>query len=401
MTVCGIVAEYNPFHAGHAHHIAETRRVLGADTAAVCAMSGNFVQRGDLAVMEKYARAAAAVRCGADLVLETPLSACLSSAEGFARGAVALLDALGCVTHLSFGAERADLALLQRAADLSHRQEEALRQALAAGLPYAAAMQQAVGAADPEAGTLLASPNNTLAVEYLSALDTLGSRMQPLAIERKGGAHDSDTPADGLPSASYLRDLLARGDAEACRPLMPEASFAVLEQEIQSGAAPVTRSAVDQAILAHLRRLDAAALTPFCSGDNGLAHRLADAIRDNTSFSEICTAAQTRRYPLARVRRVLLRAWLGLPQSVSPEPQYIRVLAIGRQGRTILRRMKDTCALPVVIKPVTERSLPEDLQPALARDALADDLYALAYPAPELRVGGGHFRKTPFCLIDG
>lgn len=401
MTVCGIVAEYNPFHAGHAHHIAETRRVLGADTAAVCAMSGNFVQRGDLAVMEKYARAAAAVRCGADLVLETPLSACLSSAEGFARGAVALLDALGCVTHLSFGAERADLALLQRAADLSHRQEEALRQALAAGLPYAAAMQQAVGAADPEAGTLLASPNNTLAVEYLSALDTLGSRMQPLAIERKGGAHDSDTPADGLPSASYLRDLLARGDAEACRPLMPEASFAVLEQEIQSGAAPVVRDAVDQAILAHLRRLDAAALIPFCSGDNGLAHRLADAIRDNTSFSEICTAAQTRRYPLARVRRVLLRAWLGLPQSVSPEPQYIRVLAIGRQGRTILRRMKDTCALPVVIKPVTERSLPEDLQPALARDALADDLYALAYPAPELRVGGGHFRKTPFCLTDG
>lgn len=401
MTVCGIVAEYNPFHAGHAHHIAETRRVLGADTAAVCAMSGNFVQRGDLAVMEKYARAAAAVRCGADLVLETPLSACLSSAEGFARGAVALLDALGCVTHLSFGAERADLALLQRAADLSHRQEEALRQALAAGLPYAAAMQQAVGAADPEAGTLLASPNNTLAVEYLSALDTLGSRMQPLAIERKGGAHDSDTPADGLPSASYLRDLLARGDAEACRPLMPEASFAVLEQEIQSGAAPVVRDAVDQAILAHLRRLDAAALIPFCSGDNGLAHRLADAIRDNTSFSEICTAAQTRRYPLARVRRALLRAWLDLPQSVSPEPQYIRVLAIGRQGRTILRRMKDTCALPVVIKPVTERSLPEDLQPALARDALADDLYALAYPAPGLRVGGGHFRKTPFCLTDG
>lgn len=401
MTVCGIVAEYNPFHAGHAHHIAETRRVLGADTAAVCAMSGNFVQRGDLAVMEKYARAAAAVRCGADLVLETPLSACLSSAEGFARGAVALLDALGCVTHLSFGAERADLALLQRAADLSLRQDETLRQRLAAGLPYAAAMQQAVGAADPEAGALLASPNNTLAVEYLSALDTLGSRMQPLAIERKGGAHDSDTPADGLPSASYLRGLLARGDAEACRPLMPEASFAVLEQEIQSGAAPVVRDAVDQAILAHLRRLDAAALIPFCSGDKGLAHRLADAIRDNTSFSEICTAAQTRRYPLARVRRVLLRAWLGLPQSVSPEPQYIRVLAIGRQGRTLLRRMKDTCTLPVVIKPVTERSLPEDLQPALARDALADDLYALAYPAPGLRVGGGHFRKTPFCLIDG
>lgn len=401
MTVCGIVAEYNPFHAGHAHHIAETRRILGADSAVVCAMSGNFVQRGDLAVMEKYARAEAAVRCGADLVLETPLAACLSSAEGFARGAVSLLDALGCVTHLSFGAEQADLALLQQAADLSLRQSEALRQGLAAGLPYAAAMQQAVSAADAEAGALLASPNNTLAVEYLRALAARGSRMQPLAIERKGGAHDSGTPADGLPSASYLRGLLADGDAAACRPLMPEASFAVLEREIQSGAAPVTRSAADLAILAHLRRLDAAALIPFCSGDKGLAHRLADAIRNNTSFSAVCTAAQTRRYPLARVRRVLLRAWLDLPQSVSPEPEYVRVLAIGRQGRALLRRMKDACALPVIIKPVTERSLPENLQPALARDALADDLYALAYPAPELRVGGGRFRKTPFCLMDG
>ena len=401
MTVCGIVAEYNPFHAGHAHHIAETRRVLGADAAVVCAMSGNFVQRGDLAVMEKYARAEAAVRCGADLVLETPLAACLSSAEGFARGAVSLLDALGCVTHLSFGAEQADLALLQQAADLSLRQSEALRQGLAAGLPYAAAMQQAVSAADAEAGALLASPNNTLGVEYLRALAARGSRIQPLAIERKGGAHDSDTPADGLPSASYLRGLLADGDAAACRPLMPEASFAVLEREIQSGAAPVTRSAADLALLAHLRRLDAAALIPFCSGDKGLAHRLADAIRNNTSFSAVCTAAQTRRYPLARVRRVLLRAWLDLPQSVSPEPEYVRVLAIGRQGRALLRRMKDTCTLPVIIKPVTERSLPENLHPALARDALADDLYALAYPAPELRVGGGRFRKTPFCLMDG
>lgn len=400
MTVCGVVAEYNPFHAGHAHHIAETRRVLGGDSAIVCAMSGNFVQRGDLAVMEKYARAEAAVRCGADLVLETPLAACLSSAEGFARGAVSLLDALGCVTHLSFGAEQADLALLQRAAGLSRGQSEALRQGLAAGLPYAAAMQQAVSAADPAAGALLASPNNTLGIEYLRALAARGSRMQPLAVERKGGAHDSDTPADGLPSASYLRGLLAGGDTGTCRPLMPEASFAVLEREIQRGAAPVTRSAVDQAVLAHLRRLDVAALLPFCSGDDGLAHRLADAIRDNPSFSAVCAAAQTRRYPLARVRRVLLRAWLDLPQSISPEPEYIRVLAIGRQGRALLRHMKEACALPVIIKPVTERSLPEDLQPALARDALADDLYALAYPAPERRVGGGHFRKTPFCLTD-
>lgn len=400
MTVCGIVAEYNPFHTGHAHHLAETRRRLGADAVIVCAMSGNFVQRGDLAVLEKYRRAEAAVRCGADLVLETPLSACLWSASGFALGAVGLLDALGCVTHLSFGAEQADLALLRRAASLCRAAGShtgALRQALAAGLPYAAAMQRAVSGTDPAAGALLASPNNTLAVEYLCALDALGSAIQPLAIPRVGGAHDSSAPVCGLPSASLLRGLLAQGELDACRPLMPPPAFAVLARAVGQGEAPVLRRAVDQALLSHLRRLPPDSLVRYCGGD-GLEHRLWTAIRDNTAFPAVCTAAQTRRYPLARVRRALLRAWLDLPEAVPPAAGYVRVLAVGARGRAILRRMKTTCALPVIVKPVTERALPDALQPLLAHDALADDLYALAYPDPALHVGGGRYRKTPFCL---
>lgn len=400
MNICGIVAEYNPFHAGHAHHLAETRRILGEDTAIVCAMSGNYVQRGDLAVLEKYTRAEAAARCGADLVLETPLSACLWSAAGFAWGAVSLLKALGCVTHLSFGAEQADLPLLRRAADLSRAEgahADALRQSLAAGLPYAAAMQQAVCAVDPTAGALLAAPNNTLAVEYLCALGALDSAIEPVAVARKGSAHDSDAPTDGLPSASYLRRLIAAGQTAECRPLMPAASYAVLARAMQDGTAPVVRGAVDQALVAHLRRLTADELTRYC-GSDGLQNRLADAIRDNITFAAICAAAQTRRYPLARVRRALLRAWLDLPQSVPPDAAYVRVLAVGARGRAVLRRMKQRCALPVIIKPVTEKRLPAALAPALRRDALADDLYALAYPAPARRTGGGHFRQTPYCV---
>lgn len=400
MTVCGVVAEYNPFHAGHAHHLAETRRALGADTAIVCAMSGNYVQRGDLAILEKYRRAEAAVQSGADLIVETPLSACLWSASGFAFGAVGLLDALGCVTHLSFGAEHADLAPLRRAAGLSRTEgdhADALKQALAAGLPYAAAVQQAVASTDPEAGALLASPNNTLAVEYLCALEALGSAIEPLAVARRGGAHDSDAPADGLPSASYLRKLIAQGNLAECRPLMPTASFAVLSQAVDERSAPVTRQTVDQAMLAHLRRLSPAALARYCGGD-GLENRLWTAIRDNVSVAAVCTVAQTRRYPLARVRRALLRAWLDLPTDVPPAAAYVRVLAVGVRGRDILREMKQTCALPVIVKPVTERALPDEVQPLLAHDALADDLYALAYPNPAYRVGGGRYRQTPFCL---
>ena len=301
------------------------------------------------------------------------------------------------MTHLSFGAENADLALLRRAASLGAQTDgEALRRGLAAGLSYAAAEQQAVAARDTAAGAVLSAPNNTLGVQYLASLAALGSEMQPLAVLRRGGAHDSDAPVDGLPSASYLRGLLAAGRTEDCRALMPAAAFAVLSREIAAGAAPVTRAALDTALLSHLRRLDAGALAACCGGDAGLASRLAAAVRNGTDFAAVCAAAQTRRYPLARVRRALWRAWLGLPQDAPVTPAYVRVLAVGAQGRALLRRMKTRCALPVIIKPVAARGLPAALQPALARDALADDLYALASPDPARRVGGGHFRKTPF-----
>lgn len=404
MKVCGIVAEYNPFHNGHAHHLRETRRMLGEDSAVVCVMSGNYVQRGDLAIVPKYRRAEMAVRCGADLVIELPLSACLWSASGFAFGAVSALHALGCVTHLSFGAETADLPLLRRAAALM--QDKALfaaplRQALLSGLSYAAATQQAITALDPAAGQLLSSPNNTLAVEYLAALQTLGSEMEPLAIQRTGGGHDSFDAPDSLPSASLLRHyLLEEGSAARCRPLMPPPAFAVLSQAILDQAAPVSLRACEAALIGHLRRLSPQALMPYLSSGDGLENRLHAAIRSNPSFAAICAAAQTRRYPLARVRRVLLRAWLDLPESVSPEAAYLRVLAIGPKGRALLRQIAARSPLPLIIKPTAERSLPAALQPALARDALADDLYALALPGPALRIAGGRWRETPYVQTD-
>lgn len=399
MKICGVVAEYNPFHNGHARHLRETRRALGEDTAIVCTMSGNYVQRGDFAILDKYRRAEMAVRCGADLVLEAPLTACLSSAAGFAWGAVSMLDALGCVTHLSFGTECGDLALLRRAAALWHDEDAiapALKRGLAAGLSYAAAMQQAVCEADPEAGALLSSPNNTLAIEYLLALRALDSAIEPLAIRRTGGAHDSGDAPDGLPSASLVRRLLTGHGLEICRPLLPFPAFEILEHALAEGAAPMLLSSCDQAITAHLRRLAPAVLAQYAGGADGLENRLRQAIRTHSDFSAICTAAQTRRYPLARVRRALLHAWLDLPAELPPEAAYLRVLAIGPRGPVLLREIAERCPLPVIVKPTTERSLPAALQPALARDELSDDLYALASPAPALRTAGGRWRATPY-----
>ena len=207
--VCGIVAEYNPFHSGHRFHIERTREMLGEHTIIVCAMSGNFVQRGDFAVLDKYARAEMAVRGGADLVLELPLAAALSSAEGFARGAVALLHGIGC-RYLSFGAETADISLVQQAAEALNALPPAAGNR--SGLSYAAYRQQELAALNPAAAALLASPNNTLGIEYCRALRDFP--MQPLTVARRGagdaaGGRHAHSAACGALSRR-ARDRLGR-----------------------------------------------------------------------------------------------------------------------------------------------------------------------------------------------
>ena len=208
MKIVGIIAEYNPFHDRHARHIAASRKLAGGDAAVVCAMSGDFVQRGEAAVFSKFARAEAAIKGGADLVLELPLPWCMSSAEGFARGGVGLLGALGCVDYLSFGAEYADVKTLSTVATMlmDPSLDAAIREELKTGVSYAAARQAAIARDIGSLAQILEAPNNILAVEYLKAIYQQRLRMEPLAIEREGPEHD------GVGSASELRRLLALGE---------------------------------------------------------------------------------------------------------------------------------------------------------------------------------------------
>lgn len=434
MTICGIIAEYNPFHLGHAHHLLETRRRLDPDALLVCAMSGNFVQRGDFALLEKYERAAMAVECGADLVVELPLPAALSSGDGFARGGVKLLAALGC-SHISFGAECDNLLLLLRAAALVHSSkiEPLFKAARNSGLNYAAALQKAAEALDPEAALLLSEPNNVLGMAY--SLQAVAAGITPIPIPRVGAGHNDSAAKDGFASASCLRGLIlsahlrpavsgsltdaagsgvlsensvsvgsglpaANGvpsgsgslSAEPWRAYMPTAAADRLLSALRENRAPVAASRCDTALLSHLRRLDVESLRPYAAGLSGFAERLHLAIQKGCTFEEVCAAAKTRSYTLAHIRRTLLRAYLDLPVTLSLDPQYIRVLALSPGGAEILRRAK----LPVITKPASERRLPEALQPALRHDALADSLYALAAPHKSERSAQARWRKTPF-----
>ncbi len=330
MAQAGVICEYNPFHDGHLRQLQWIRAQLGADTPIVCVMSGDYVQRGEPAVFSKAVRARAAVLCGASLVAELPLPAALSSAEGFARGGVAALDALGCDT-LCFGSECGDAAALQAAAQVLLRPDfgPALRRELAAGVSFAAARELAAASLGAD-GALLRRPNDILAVEYCKALQTLGSPMAPVTLRRDGDYHAA-APSAGQPSATALRGLLASGaPLTGYVPLAAEAAYA--------GARRHWLRCGERAVLARLRTMDDGAFRALPFGSEGLWHRLAAACRRETSVEAIVRAVKTKRYAYARVMRMLQCACLGLTAEdlAAPAP-YLRILAFDDAGRRILR----------------------------------------------------------------
>ena len=381
MPAAGIIAEYNPLHWGHLHLLREARRRLGSETAVICVMSGNFVQRGDFALTDKLARAAAAVQSGADLVLELPLPWAIGPAETFARGAVELLKATGIVTHLVFGSEGGEAAPLVRLAQvlLSDAFPPLLRRELARGDSFAAARQRAAAILlSPEEAQALARPNDILGVEYCKALAETG--ISPVAVARRGSGHDAGT-ADGF-SASAIRDLIRRGNEAAALERMAPAMAEAYRAEAAAGRAPALLNNCERAVLARLRFMEEADFAALDPGREGLYRRLFRASRSAPSVSELLETAKTKRYPMARLRRMTLWAYLGLPPAPEGAPPYLRLLAANGRGRVLLAEMRNRAALPVLTKPAAVRRMPPQAQRLLELEARAGRLYALACPNP-------------------
>lgn len=394
MAVAGVIAEYNPFHRGHAWQLEEVRRQLGEDTAAVACMSGNFVQRGDFALLSKHARAEMALGGGADLVLELPTPWSAAGAERFAQGGVAVLAATGVVTHLVFGCECGEAEPLRAVADCldGEAYRAGLRCLLDQGMTFAAARQEAVRALAGDAAECLSRPNNALAVEYLRALK--GSGITPLALPRVGAAHDSGEESE-YPSASTIRELVLTGGD--WRSVLPEES--VLSREMEAGRAPADWRNCERAILARLRTMGEEDFRPYDGGNEGLYHRFYAAVHAETTVGGILAAVKTRRYPMARLRRMLLQAYLGVPQAEAGEtPPYLRVLGATGRGRELLGEMRHTASLPVLTKPGHVRRLGAEAQRVFDREARCTDLYTLAYPELARAVPEGEYAAAPVML---
>ena len=377
MKIAAVIAEYNPFHLGH-EYMLTTVRNMGYDRI-IAVMSGNFVQRGDAAISDKRSRAKMAISCGADLVIELPLPYAVASAQKFAQGSVEIIKGCGIVDAIAFGSECGDVELIRTTAEIIKNDiSNELKRQLDKGITFAAAREKAVASIDKKAAAILKNPNDTLAVEYLTALGD--SEIEPIAIKRIGAAHDGDA-TDGFASASQIRQLLLSGDIEGAVGYMPTAAAEILKSEIQSDNAPVSLKTAEKAIISHLRRLSVEDISNLPDVSEGLENRIFDAIRKGTSLDDIIAKTKSKRYTMARIRRILLSAYLGVSSddALAPVP-YIRILGANQKGRRILKTMKKTATLPIITRTKEVNTLDKQAVNMFTLEGAAADLYWLMSP---------------------
>lgn len=397
MNIAGIVCEYNPMHKSHVYHIEKTREILGEDSGIVCVMSGNFVQRGDFAVMNKFARAKAAIKAGADLVLELPIPWSVSTAEKFAQGAVSIIDNIGVCTHLSFGSETGELDPLYDVARclLDPEIDKLIRTELEKGISYAAARQKAVEWLLNGKNQDIKSPNNILAIEYIKALEIFGSNIEPLTIKRQGADHDDNDENELGVSASFLREKLL--NEEDISEYVPEEVVDIISAEIKKGRCPISMDRCDTAIMAKLRSMTQEEYAALPDASEGLYARLRKAAFSEGSVKEVLEKVRTKRYAYARIRRMVICAYLGIKASdLDMLPPYARVLGMGKKGQKILSKMKKSSSIPIITKAAKVRDLSDECRYIFELGAKATDLYTLAYTEPKRRIGDTDYTTTPF-----
>ncbi|MCL6457990.1 MAG: nucleotidyltransferase [Gorillibacterium sp.] len=411
MRTVGIVVEYNPLHNGHVHHFQEAKRLAAAD-AVIAVMSGPFLQRGEPAIVSKWARTEMALHMGADVVIELPVAFAAQPAEWFAYGAVSALEASGLTDTLVFGSESGAIQRFQELAERLYEEpvefRELLRAQLARGIGYPAAYAAAAATfvgADDEG--LLVQPNDILGLHYCLALRRIGSRIVPLTMARSGaGYHERTVVAGGAhASATAIRrllmggvnDLAAAGAAArlaagltAARPFVPAYTHDILQREWAAGRGPIDWERFATPLLHILLTRSPEELAEICEVTEGLEQRIKGVLptldyEAGELVSQLLDAIKTKRYTSAKLQRTLLRILLNHSKKalsrevLSRGVPYLRILGFSTRGRQLLKQMKTTATVPVVVKATKETS------PLLDLDIRAAALYALSCPVVESR----------------
>lgn len=382
MRIAGIIAEYDPFHKGHAYHIAKTKEF---SDAVVVVLGGEFTQRGEPAWCSKSLRTRCALACGADLVLELPAYYALGSAERFAMGGVSVLSALGCVDVLSFGSESGSGEDIMRFAEISDSPEflEEVKKRHKAGVSAPAARLLAAEALCPELSYLCKSPNDTLGTEYCKWLFRFGGKIKPAAVFRRGALHGEAPRKNGFASASFLRSLSKPTEA---LPYLPQEIRSMIIEEYSAGRLPVLREKYEAAALSRLRMMSEEdfSLLPDCFAE-GLYHRVYAASRRAGTLDGLYSAIKTKRYTMSRIKRIAAAAAVGLKESVfsGGELPYVRILGMNKTGAQILRAAKEANTGIPIGSSLAELSKTSERAAAFAAaESAAEDLWQLCLKIP-------------------
>lgn len=413
MNVVGLITEYNPFHNGHRLHLQKAVELSQAE-AVVAVMSGNFLQRGEPALFNKWARAEMALAGGVDVVIELPAAFATRSARQFAAGAVKILDAAGIVTHLCFGSEQGDIEPLCRLAGIIRQEppelKKIIKKHLEAGvtLPVAETRALAEYVETVDTGLLtsdldvLNKPNNILGIEYLKALADLNSPVKPLTVARvAAGYHDEHFSPTGIASATSIRKTLEKtAEMPGVTEVVPADTMNIMNKEASLGRGPVFPERLLPLLLYRLRTMTEEQLTTVLDIGEGLEHRIIKSAINPQSLKDLIDTIKTKRYTWTRIQRVLLYIILGYNGNMAHDfdasgPGYIRILSISGKGRKLVRRMKKTAVLPVITRVSPFIKTSGTARDMLKFDTLATDVYTLFYPRTDRQCAGLDYKIMP------
>lgn len=384
--ITGIIAEYNIFHNGHKYQIDEVKK---QSDAVVAVMSGSFVQRGDVAIADKWSRAKAAIIGGADLVLELPVCYALNAAPNFAVGGINILNSLGVIDAVAFGSESGSIDTLMRAAQLMENESNDVSDKVKAymtdGMSYPSALSKAYnGLISSE---LLSEPNNILAIEYIRAIIRSDSSICPITIQRNSAGHHDTDISGNIASASKIREMIF--DGEDASQLIPYNLSDI------SGSIPYSLSNIDSAIIAKLRMASAESLKNISEMTEGLENRIIQAAMETDNFAELTEKVKSKRYTMSKIRRIILACLLDFTKDIyNPMPEYIRVLGMNKTGMEVLKKAKKNNSVPIITKAADFK----ENSPQFALDTRATDIAMLCSPNPQKRIGGMDFKTSPVIL---
>ena len=347
--VLGIIAEYNPFHNGHMYHLQKAKEQSGAQYC-ICVMSGNFVQRGNTSIVNKWKKAEMALLNGVDLVIELPTIYSVASAEGFSLGAIKLLNNLKIVDAISFGTETSDFAALNNISSIVNEEpmkyKSILNSELKKGLSFPKARENALMLYlndNKRYDNILNTPNNILAIEYLKALKKIKSTIQPIPVKREKVYYNDNVIVDEFASATAIRKLLKDEEFSEIRKVVPKSTYQILEKETELGNVVLDLSRYEKEIIYNLRRMTVSEIAELPDVNEGLEHSLKNAANYSNDITNLINIVKTKRYTVTRIQRILICALLGITKrdvvmAKKTEP-YIRVLGFNEKGKELISRI--------------------------------------------------------------